>query len=43
MVDTSASNHMLESKNLFMDIDESIMEKVTFGDSSHILVKGVAP
>ncbi|XP_059627098.1 uncharacterized protein LOC132269882 [Cornus florida] len=38
--DTGASNHMCGSKEKFVDIDESINGKVTFGDLSQIPVRG---
>ncbi|XP_059638621.1 uncharacterized protein LOC132280881 [Cornus florida] len=39
-LDTGASNHMCGSKEKFVDIDESINGKVTFGDLSQIPVRG---
>ena len=39
-LDNGASNHMTGNKNYFKTIDETITEKVRFGDDSRIDIKG---
>ncbi|XP_020412283.1 uncharacterized protein LOC109947160 [Prunus persica] len=39
-LDTGASNHMCGNKDLFVDLDEKLGGKITFGDDSKISVQG---
>ncbi|XP_048131650.1 uncharacterized protein LOC125314188 [Rhodamnia argentea] len=39
-LDTGASNHMCGRKEIFVEIDETVKGKVSFGDNSQILVEG---
>ncbi|XP_022852354.1 uncharacterized protein LOC111373988 [Olea europaea var. sylvestris] len=39
-LDTRASNHMCGRKNMFVELDELVIESITFGDESKIPVKG---
>jgi len=38
-LDTGASNYMCEKKNMFVELDESKNDQISFGDSSKIPVK----
>ena len=38
-IDTCASNHMCGMKNIFMELDESANDQISFDDSSKIPVK----
>lgn len=39
-LDTNANNHMCEKMSMFVELDESISDNVSFGDDSKIIVKG---
>ncbi|XP_074362754.1 uncharacterized protein LOC141703035 [Apium graveolens] len=39
-LDSGASYHMCGNKNLFVDLDEKVIGKVSFGDSSGVPIKG---
>ena len=39
-LENGASNHMCEEKNKFMELDEAIIDNVTFADHSKVAIKG---
>jgi len=38
-LDTSASNHMCGKRSIFVDLDESVSDNVSFGDNSKTPIK----